>query len=88
MEGLGVGLPLLLGHRSPGDVGLHADDRLDPLVLRGLVEGDRPVQGAVIGQGEAVESLGGRRIDEVRDPAQAVEQAELGVDMEVRKISG
>ena len=52
VERLGVGLALLVGHRPPGDVGLDADDRLDPLRVRRLVEGDRPVQGAVVGDGE------------------------------------
>ncbi len=34
VEGLGVGLALLVGHRPAGDVGLDADDRLDALGLR------------------------------------------------------
>ena len=33
VEGLGVGLALLLGHRPAGDVRLDADDRLDALVV-------------------------------------------------------
>ena len=88
MEGLRVGLALLLGHRPPGDVGLDTEDRLDPAGLARLVEGHGPVEGAVIGQGEAVESLLGGRIDEVRDPPQPVEQAELGVDVEVGEVIG
>ena len=86
MEGLGVGLALLLGHRPAGDVGLDADDRLDPLGLRRLVERDRAVEGAVVGDGEAVEALRGGRIDEVRDPSQPVKEAELGVDVKVGEV--
>ncbi len=86
VERLGVGLALLVGHRPAGDVGLDADDRLDPLGGRRLVEGDRAVEGAVVGQGEAVEALLGRRIDEVVDPPEAVEEAELGVNVEVREV--
>ena len=59
---------------------------LIPLALRRLVEGDGAVEGAVVGQGEAVEALRGRRIDEVRDPPEPVEEAELGVDVEVREV--
>ena len=40
----------------------------------------------MVGQGEAVEALLRRRIDEVRDPPQPVEEAELGVDVEVREV--
>ena len=86
VEGLGVGLALLVGHRAAGDVGLDADDRLDPLGRGGLVEGDRAVERAVIGQGEAVEALLRRRIDQVVDPPEPVEKAELGVDVEVREV--
>ena len=86
VERLGVGLALLVGHRTAGDVGLDADDRLDPLGGRRLVEGDGAVQRAVIGQGQAVKALLGRRIDQVVDPSQPVEEAELGVDVEVGEV--
>ena len=86
MEGLGVGLALLSVIDRAGDVGLDADDRLDALVLRGLVERDRAVQRAVVGDREAVEALRGRRIDQLRDPAEAVEEAELGVDVEMGEV--
>ena len=88
VEGLGVGLALLLEHRPAGDVRLDADDRLDALRDAGLVEGDGPVERAVVGQGEAVEPLRGRRIDEIRDPPEPVEEAELRVDVEVREVVG
>ena len=88
VEGLAVGLALLVGHRPAGDVGLDADDRLDALVLRGLVEGDGAVEGAVVGDGHRIHALGGRRVDQLRDPAEAVEQAEFGVDVEVGEVVG
>ena len=50
--GLGVGLALAVAHRAAGDVGLHAEDWLDALREGSLVEGNRAVQGAVVGQRE------------------------------------
>ena len=88
VEGLAVGLALLVGHRPAGDVGLDADDRLDALVLRGLVERDGAVEGAVVRDGHRIHALGGRRVDQLRDPAEAVEQAEFGVDVEVGEVVG
>jgi hypothetical protein len=86
VEGLGVGLALLLGHRPAGDIRLDADDRLDALRQRRLVEGDRAVEGAVVGQGEAIEALRARFVDEVCDPSEAIEKAELGVRVEVDEV--
>ena len=86
VEGLGVGLALLVGHRPAGDVGLDADDRLDALRPRGLVEGDRAVERAVVGDRHRIHAQLCRRIDQLRDPAEAVEQAEFGVDVEVREV--
>ena len=86
VEGLGVGLAFLVGHRPAGDVGLDADDRLDALGLRRLVEGDRAVERAVVGDGHRIHALLRRRVDQLRDPAEAVEEAELRVDVEVREV--
>ena len=86
MVRLRVGLALAVGHRPPGDVRLDADDRLDPRGPAGLVEGDRAVQGAVVGQGQRVESVALGLFDQLGDAAQPVEQAELGVDVEMREI--
>ena len=88
VERLGVGLPLAVAHGPAGDVGLHADDRPDPLGLRGLVEGDRAVEGAVVGQGERIEAQALGLVDEVADPAEAVEERELRVDVEVGEVVG
>ena len=61
VERLRVGLPLPVAHRSPGDAGLDADDRLDPLGLRSLVERDCAVEGAAgQRQGPANRSQGAR----------------------------
>ena len=56
------------------------------VVLAGLVEGDRAIQRAVVGQRERIEALLRRRVDQLGDPAEAVEQAELGVDVEVGEV--
>ena len=84
--GLRVGLALAIGHRAAGDVGLDPDDGLDLALLAGLVEGDRAVEGAVVGEGEAVEALRAGLRDEVVDAPEAVEEAELRVDVEVGEV--
>ena len=56
VEGLAVGLALLVAHAPPGDVGLDADDRLDALGGDGLDERDGPVERAVVGDGHGVEA--------------------------------
>jgi hypothetical protein len=40
----------------------------------------------MVGQGEAVEALLGGGIDQLRDPTEPVEKAELRVDVEVREV--
>jgi hypothetical protein len=42
----------------------------------------------VIGQGEGIEAGSGGRIDDIGDPAETVEEAELGVDVEVDEVVG
>ena len=86
VERLGVSLPLLVAHRPAGDVGLHADDRLDPLCARRLVEGDRAVQRTVVRQRERVEAQPLGLVHQVADPAEPVEERELRVDVEVREV--
>ena len=88
VEGLAVGLALLVRHRPAGNVGLDADDRLDALVLRRLVERDGAVEGAVVRDGHRIHALGGRRVDQLGDPAEAVEQAEFGMGVEVGEVVG
>ena len=85
MARLGVKFVLLIKTRARGNVDLAADDGLDALGLAGAVKVDRAVHHAVVGDG-----AGGlpHRLDElwkVADAARAVEQAEFGMDMQVRK---
>ena len=84
VERLGIGARVPVRHSPSGDVRLDADDRPDPRLGRRLVERDRPIEGAVVGDGERIEPVAARRVDEVGDPAEPVEQAELRVGVEVR----
>ncbi len=86
MERLGVLAPLPVGHRATGDVRLDADDGLDAVLLARLVERDGPVEGAVVGDGERVEAQAGRLRGQVIDAPEAIEQAELRVDVEVAEV--
>ena len=88
VEGLAVRLALLVAHGPPGDVRLDADDRLDARLRGRLVERDRAVEGAVIRDGEAVEAVPDRRVHEVGDAPQPVEQAELRVGVEMDEVVG
>jgi hypothetical protein len=40
----------------------------------------------VVGDGEAVEAVTRRRVDELGDPPEAVEEAELRVDVEMGEV--
>ena len=76
-------LPLLLRVPVVGDVDLAADDRLDPFVPGRLVEVDRAGERAVVGERDGRHLELGSPLREVRDPARAVEDRVLGVDVEV-----
>ena len=65
------------------EVDLAADDRLDPGLARGLVELDRAVHHAVVGEPERGLPERGGALDEAVDLRGAVEQRVLGVDVEV-----
>ena len=84
---VGVGLAFLVGHAAGGDVGLDADDRLDPRLLGRGVERDDPVHAPVIGQRQRRHPLLGHPLRHLADAAQSIEQAELGVDVEVDEVS-
>jgi hypothetical protein len=88
VEGLRVGLALLVDHRPAGDVRLDADDRLDALGTGRLVEGDGAVEGAVVGDRHRIHAQLCRGVDQLGDPAEPIEQAEFGVHMEVREVVG
>ena len=51
-----------------------------------LVERDRAVQRAVVGHGQRVEAEALGLGDQIVDPSEAVEEAELRVDVEMREI--
>ena len=86
VERLLVGLPLFVAHAAAGDVRLDADDRLNPKLLCRLDELDRAVEGAVVGEGDGVHPKALRLLHQRLQVAHAVEQAELAVDVEVRKV--
>ena len=64
-------------------VRLHADDWLDPGVLRLLDEIDNPVEDPVIGDGYRRLTIGFRGRNHILDPGRTVEHRVLGVDVEV-----
>ena len=76
-------LALLLRVPVVGDVDLAAEDRLDALVARRLVEVDRARERAVVGERDGRHLELGGALREVRDPARAVEDRVLRVDVEV-----
>ncbi len=69
-----------------GDVDLAADDRLDPLVARRLVEVDRAGERAVVGERHRRHLELGRARRERRDPARPVEDRVLAVDVQVDEV--
>jgi len=66
-----------------GEVRLEAQDGADLLLLRRLVEAPRAVHVAVVGDGQAVLAELPDVLDEVGNPARAVEQRVLAVRVEV-----
>ncbi len=88
VEGLAVGLALLVAHAPPGDVRFHADDRPDPPGGRRLYEGHRPVQGPVVGDRHGVEPELRPLFGELVDAPESVQQAELGVEVQVDEVVG
>ncbi len=82
---LAVELRVAVGHAPGGDVGLDADDGLDAGFLARFVERDDAEHRPVVGQGQRrlVERLGPRR--QVFDAAEAVEQRELTMDVQMDK---
>ena len=62
-----------------GDIDLAADDRFDALVAGGLIEIDRAVEDAVIGDGQGGKLQFVRLVDQAIETAGAIEQRILGV---------
>ena len=69
--------------RAGGEVGLHADDRLDPCGARRLVEVDRAVQHTVVGDRHRRLPVRGCGRDQLVHPPSAVEHGELGMDVQM-----
>ena len=81
-----VGKALFRVFIEPGvrrDVALHADDRLHTVLLGGLVELDRTVEGAVVRDSERILPQRLRTLHERLDLRQAVEERVLRMRVEV-----
>ena len=76
-------LRVLLEPRVGRDVPLHADDRLDPVLLGRLVELDGSVEGAMVRDRERFLAQGLRALQQRVDLRQAVEERVLRVRVEV-----
>jgi hypothetical protein len=70
------------------DVDLAAEDRLDALLLRRLVEVDRPRHRTVVGERHRRHLECGRLPRERRDPARPVQDRVLGVDVQMDERGG
>ena len=86
VERLLIRLPLFIGHAATSHVGLYANDRLDPALGGRLDELNRPVERAVIGNRNGVHAERLRFVHQRINLAHAVEQAELGVDVEMGEV--
>ncbi len=73
-------------HPAPRHVRFHADDRLDACRFARAVKVDHAEHRAVIGDRQRVHPGVGGALDQPFDLAQAVEQAEFGVDVQMDKI--
>ena len=83
-----VVLAVGLGRRvAVGDVGLAAEDRLDPVGLGRLVELDGAEHVAVVGHRHGLHPPLRDLRAQVRHPDGAVEQAVLGVQVQVREVA-
>jgi len=80
---LGVHLPLPVEPAPGGYVHLAADDRLDSVLLAAPVEGDHPIQYPVVGESHPAQPELGRPRGDVGDAGGAVEEAVLGVYVEM-----
>ena len=76
----------LLQPAARGDINLAADDGFDALFPRRLVEINHPVHGAVVGDGEGGKFQFMGLVHQPVQPAGAIEQGILGVQMEMNKV--
>ena len=79
--------PALLEAASLRDVDLAAEDRLEPALARVIVKDHRREHVAVLGHRERRHLQLHRLVEQLVDAAGAVEQRELGVQMEVDELS-
>ena len=70
------------------DVGLDAQDRLDPGLVAREVEGDSPEQVAVVGDGDRVHAQLFHACHQPIDAVAAVQQRVLGVQVQVGEAGG
>ena len=68
------------------DVHLAADDRLDAPQARRVVEGDGGKEIAMLGHRHRRHLQLGHAVEHLADPAGAIEEGELGVQVEVNEI--
>ena len=71
--------------RPRGQVRFHADDGLDAAGAGFLVEGDCPVQGAVVGEADSLLAQLPRPFHQLRDASKPVQEAVFAVKVKVSK---
>ena len=79
--------PRLVVAAARGHVDLAAEDGLDALVEAGVVEGDRSEHVAVVGDGHRLHAEPSHLVHHLVDVAGPVEQAVLGVEVEVDELA-
>ncbi len=78
----GIG-PVLPGPTGRADVSLDTQDRPDPTLVTGFIEGHRAEHVAVVGDGDGRGAQVGDPIGQAVDPVAAVQQRVLGVQVQV-----
>ncbi|MPM42837.1 hypothetical protein SDC9_89509 [bioreactor metagenome] len=87
MRVLAVLRALAVGHRTRGDIRLHADERLYAFLLAGLIKIDHAVHHAVIGNRQRGLPCGLGAANQIGNARRSVEKAKLRVNMQMRKLS-
>src|SRR5580704_15542562 len=78
---------LLVVAAARGDIDFAADDGFDALVAGGLVKINGAIEDAVVGDGKSGELEFVGTLHEPVEPAGAIEQGILGVQVEMDKVS-
>jgi len=87
-DGDGIGLFISQGHPRRREVGLAADDGLDPRLFRLLIKVDRPEDVAVIGHRDRRHLAALGLFHQLLDPHRPIEEGILGVQMKVNEGVG